>query len=284
MACPYGPRWRRRAGRRARRAPVVLPPLLALPRLRRDRRPAGGRAGPRPARSRVPRPPPRRAPRRRPRRRAAQRETASDRLRLPLPAGRHPRLRAVARAERRTSRRSSGRRPRGPDPRPARGGRGPAVPLHALLQLCGREPRRLRRRCSCIPTPSSGWATAVRTSASLRTPASRRISCRTGPATAPTAAARRPGRRAADQLDGTGGRSHRPRRRGRGHAGRPQPHRLRQPHLPRARDGLRPAGRGQAPLAACPRLPRHGGRGRGDVSRRGDRPAHCQDASCGQGS
>ena len=70
-------------------------------------------------------------------------------------------------------------------------------------------------------------------------------------------------------VDGHGRGAPRPRRPGRGHAGRPQRHRLRPPGLRGAGHGLRPARRRQAAPAGCPRLPRHR-RGRGDhVPRRG---------------
>ena len=73
---------------------------------------------------------------------------------------------------------------------------------------------------------------------------------------------------AADQRDRTRRGARGPRRRGRGHARRPQRHRLRPPPLRAAGHGLRPARRGQAAPAARPRLLRHGGGRAGHVSRR----------------
>ncbi len=124
-------------------------------------------------------------------------------------------------------------------------------------------------RCWRTPTRSSAWATAGRTSgliadASFPT----YFLSHWGRDRRPRPPAGRPAGRAADEPNGTCGRTARPRRGGRGNAGRPQRHRLR-PRPLRARRSwpttCRPAASG---CCRGPRLLRHRRRRAGDVSRR----------------
>ena len=92
------------------------------------------------------------------------RAAPAHRLRQPVPAGRGARLRAAAGGERGAHGGGPGRRPGGADARPAGRERRAELPLHALLQLRRRQPRRLRRDARRTPTRCSAWATAGRTS------------------------------------------------------------------------------------------------------------------------
>ena len=199
-----------------------------------------------------------------------------DRLRPPLPAGRRARLRAAAGDERAAARRGTGPRSGRAAAGPAGGERRPQLPLHPVLQLRRREPRRLRRDARPSPHHLRPGRRRRPRRASSPTPASRPTRSPTGPATAPTAAC--PWARSCEQLTSATAGAVGLHDRGvlaAGHAGRPQRHRLRPPGLRGAGHGLRPARRAasgscRAPAATAP--PSWPGRSRTGT---GSPPAPC---------
>ena len=123
-----------------------------------------------------------------------------------FPLGEVPDYEPPPERERRAHGRRPGRRPRRAHARPAGRGRRAALPLHALLQLRRREPRRLRRDAG-----ASRHRLRPGRRRGARGPHRRRqlphlLPVALGPRPRPRPHAGRPGRRAADQLDGTGGR------------------------------------------------------------------------------
>ncbi len=126
-------------------------PLLTFPAYAEHGGTPRRRAGARTAGPGVPGPAPRRHGGGGRRRRAASAPAPRPRLRAPLPAGRRPRLRAPARDERAAAGRVAGCRSGRVAAGPAVGERRTRLPLHAVLQLCRREPRCLRRNARPPP-------------------------------------------------------------------------------------------------------------------------------------
>ena len=248
---------------------VELPPLRPPRRLPGDRRPpargAAGRAARRPRCAT--RSSPRTCSRPGPRRSCSPTSTSCSRSATrrdyePAPGGQHRRH----------------RRARGPPAargrlRPDAPARRPRAAVPADPRLRQRRALRPSTRCSATRPPCSASATAAPTAASCATPACRRSCSPTGPATGAAAAPSPLEQVVAHQTSRTAAplRLHRP---GHGRARlprRPQRHRLRGARARRTGDGLRPAGRRQAPDPAGQGLRRHR-----EVRRRGarGRPAH----------